>query len=101
MIMIDVLHTLDLGISQQTLGNLFFMFYNSPLAKGSTRKGKTHCLWMYIKSYYKRSNPPTQISALTPEMIKQDSKGPKFRAKGAEIRHFFAVWVRISRFDVD
>ena len=85
--MIDVLHALDLGVSQSALGNLFFEFWRSPLSKERNRKLKTVELWNLVKEYYKEFRPPTKINALTVEMVEQDGKSPKFRGKGAETRH--------------
>ena len=96
MIMIDVLHALDLGVSQVTLGNLFYEFWRSPLSKAKNRQLKTVELWNLIKDYYKIAKPPTRINALTVEMVKQDGKGPKFRGKGAETRHMVPFGVVLA-----
>ena len=86
-IMIDCLHTMDLGVTQVTLGNLFYEYWYSPMCKASNQALKTLELWKLIKEYYKRIKPASAISALTVEMVKQPKKGPKFRGKGAETRH--------------
>ena len=85
--MVDPLHALDLGVSQDTLGNVCFEFWYSPMSKTRGRESKTQELWLLIKTYYKRATPPTRISALTEDMIKQKGKGPTFRGKAAETRH--------------
>ncbi len=87
MIMVDPLHALDLGVSQDTLGNVCFEFWYSPMSKTRDRDSKTQELWLLIKTYYKRATPPTRISALTEDMIKQKGKGPTFRGKAVETRH--------------
>ena len=97
MIMIDVLHCLDLGVSQSLLGMLFWEFWLSSLSEGSNRAKKTEHLWRLIKQYYAKMQPPTRISALTVEMIKQPSKGPRFRGKGAETRHMVPFSVDLSQ----
>ena len=74
MIAIDVLHTLDLGISQDALGNLFHTFWNSILAKTNNKLTKTKELWDRIKSYYQRVHPPTTLNGLSVEMIQVDGK---------------------------
>ncbi len=100
-IMVDVLHTLDLGVSQVVLGHLFVEFWNSSLAKGNNRETKTIELWNLIKDYYNNAQPPTRISKLTVEMIKQDGKGPKFRGKGAETRHMVPFGVQLAKMMAD
>ncbi len=85
--MIDVLHTMDLGVSQDTLGNVFYEYWYSPLCKGSNQLAKSLESFGLIKAYYKRIKPASRITGLTVEMIKQPTKGPKFRGKGAETRH--------------
>ena len=87
MILVDTLHALDLGVSQDTLGNLFYAFWYSPLSKARNQTTKTLELLALIKEYYKQYKPQSRITGLTVEMIKRDKSGPKFRAKGAETRH--------------
>ena len=82
MIMIDCLHTLDLGISQDTLGNLFHVYLLSGLCRGGNRADKVNYLQQKNKVYYAQVRPPTRISNLTPDMIRRPGKSPKFRGKG-------------------
>ena len=86
MVCIDVLHCMDLGVSQDILGNLFIECLGT-ICKGKNRKLQTAALWERIKKYYKAFDPPTQLQSITYEMIKAEKKAPKLRAKGAETRH--------------
>ena len=86
MVMIDVLHCMDLGVSQDILGNIMWEALEW-VCEGSSRKAKVVDLWKQIKEYYDEFKPTTMLQALTVEMIKQTKKAPKFRAKGAETRH--------------
>ena len=87
MVVIDVLHAMDLGITQDILGNLFFAYMNSSLCTGSNKATRLSELWNRIKAYYRDKKPPTKINKLTYEMVKLNKKGPRFRGKGAETRH--------------
>lgn len=92
MVMVDVLHCMDLGVSQDILGNIFSEALDWVCA-GTSRKNRVVDLWRRIKQYYKEFQPGTMLQGLTVEMIKQTGKAPKLRAKGAETRHLvpFAV----------
>ena len=96
-IMIDCLHTMDLGVTQIVLGNLFYEYWYSPMCKGKNQATKTLELWGLMKEYYQRTKPPTRISALTVEMVKQSQKGPKFRGKGAETRHLVVFGYELAQ----
>ena len=87
MIVVDVLHALDLGVSQEAIGNLFFMYICGSYCTGSNRAEKLRDLWLKIKAYYKEAKPPTTLSSITMEMVRQQGKSPRLRAKAAETRH--------------
>ena len=86
MVVIDILHCLDLGVAQDALGNLFFEAQKSDLCAGRTQKLRVKKLWLKVKEYYKTSKPLSQIQTLTRTMIKQPTKSPKLKLKGAETR---------------
>ena len=54
---------------------------------GKNRDGKLNALLALMETYYKEYKPPSTIQNLTMDMVKQDKKYPKLRAKGAETRH--------------
>ena len=85
MVMVDVLHTMDLGVTQDCLGNLFWQACKFHFA-GKTRQDRVSQLWKAIKEHYRVHKTSTQLQNLTLEMIKQDNKAPKLRAKGGETR---------------
>ena len=93
MVMIDVLHCMDLGCTQDILGNIFWEAIDWLCTTGRTKKDKVAELWSKVRVYYSQLQPPTQLQGLTLEMIKGQKKAPKLRAKGAETRHLvpFAV----------
>jgi hypothetical protein len=83
--MVDWLHAVDLGVSQQVLGNLFHEVVE--IIDGATRKDRVLSLFAQIKAWYKEASPPSQFQALTPEMIKLPGKSPKLRSKAGECRY--------------
>lgn len=94
MIMVDVLHCLDLGVSQEALGNLFHYFMTK-MSVGKNKSERLFVLWRKIKDYYDRSRPPSRLNKLTEEMVKRSGKSPKLRAKGAETRHLVPFSVEL------
>ena len=83
-IMVDYLHTMDLGVATDCLGNLFLDFLS--LLPG-TRADKVPNLWRRMQQWYADHRPHSQLQTLTWEMIKKDATSPaKLRAKAAECR---------------
>jgi hypothetical protein len=95
-ITIDVLHAFDLGVSLNALGNLFWSTLGV-LFKASTIAARVTLLWDRLKRYYREFKPPNKLQKLTVEMIKQDKKGPKLRAKGGECRGLIAFGVELAQ----
>lgn len=83
--MVDWLHTADLGVAADAIGNLFDEIV--ALLPGQTRKLRVGALWARIKTYYAETRPPAQLQGLTPEMIRVEQKAPKLRAKAAQCRY--------------
>ena len=95
MVLIDVLHCMDLGCTQDILGNICFEALQW-VCKGSSRKEQVSDLWGQIQQYYKEFSPPTMLQGLTVEMIKRQKKAPKLKAKGAETRHLVPFGVLLA-----
>lgn len=88
MICVDVLHTLDLGVSQEVIGCVLYEFLMvSPIPTGRNKELRLAELWAKMQWYYKTFQPPSRISKLTFEMIKITGSPPRFRAKAADTRH--------------
>ncbi len=88
MITIDVLHCLDLGVTQDCLGNLFWECITHPtFLSGGSKQKRVDTLRGMILAHYREFKTSVRLQGLTVEMIKQDQKMPKLRAKGAETRH--------------
>ena len=95
MVMIDVLHCMDLGCSQDILGNIFWEAMPI-VCKGRSQKAQVEDLWGRIRQYYKEFQPTTTLQVLTLEMVRQRGKSPKLRAKGAETRHLVPFGVLVA-----
>ena len=85
MVVIDVLHCMDLGCTQDMLGNV--LWEGLSLYPGRAKGARLREMWLAIKAHYKAMRTPVQLEAITQEMIKQENKSPKLRAKGAATRH--------------
>ena len=86
-LMIDCSHTLDLGCTQDILGNIFHEYLNSTSCVGRTKANRLTNLWQKMKEYYKERKPPFRVNAITQDMVTRHNKHLKFKAKGAETRH--------------
>ena len=82
---IDVLHALDLGVTQDLIGNVLWE-YVVQFASGKNLGEKVKALALKLNAYYKKFGTPCRIDALSQDMIRRDGQGPKFRAKGAETK---------------
>ena len=87
MVVIGALHSVDLGVAAEVVGNIFREY----LQKMSKIKLeiKVQKLWVKLKDWYKINQAPSRLQGLTKDMIKkQKSKpAPKFKGKGAETRY--------------
>ena len=95
-IAIDILHALDLGVTADIIGNVFFEFIKSGLCEGTNKKAKVAHLWRMLKAHYGTHKTPNRLQALTYEMIKGDKKPPKMRTKGAETRSLVPFTLELS-----
>ena len=82
---IDVLHALDLGVTQDLIGNVLWEWVTQ-FAPGRNLSEKVKSVALKLKEHYKVFHTPCRIDALSQEMIRQDGKSPKLRAKGAETK---------------
>ena len=94
MVVIDMLHACDLGVSQVALGNLFWELLPS---FGPNRAAQIKHLWERINTYYKYADVSSKIQTLTSKMIKQPSKKPKLRTKGGETRGLIRFAAELAR----
>lgn len=99
-IVLDWLHVMDLGVSQDLIGCFFYDLISTPgILHGSTQAERCASLWKTLRSWYKQSNPPSKLDHLTVEMIRRTgvNSKPKLRAKGAETRYLVPFAATLSR----
>ena len=85
-VVLDWLHIVDLGISQDLIGNLLHELVLNGLP-GNNKQERLHVLWDKMKSFYVANKSPVRLGELTLEMFERSGKSPKLRAKGGETRH--------------
>ena len=82
--MVKCLHTMDLGVATDCLGNLLLEIL-SLLPR--TRADKVSNRWRRMKQWYADHRPHNQLQTLNWEMIKKDATNPaKLKANAAECR---------------
>ena len=95
LVAIDVLHALDLGLSQEVLGSLFFECMRDHLP-GRNKDERLEELQQELKLWYELHRPPSELDSLTHDMIVREGKAPRLRAKGAETRHLVLFGVHLA-----
>ena len=87
-VLLDWLHTMDLGVTADFLGNLFYHLVRGPdYIEGSTQEQRVRNLFVTMQAYNKEGQPSSRLQNLTLLMIrKSTSSSPKLRAKAAEAR---------------
>ncbi len=82
---IDWMHTVDLGVSQFTLGGLFFEILD--LLPGASRKTRLQGLWDKIQGYYtEHPEVHSKLDKLTEKMIRKENRSPELSIQAAETR---------------
>jgi len=93
---IDVLHALDLGFSQDLIGNVVWE-YSEHFAAGGTQSQRMAYVFVKLKEHYMKMRTTNRLQALTVEMVRSEaSKSPKMRTKGAETRNLVPFAVEIA-----
>jgi len=91
----DWLHTVDLGVGQDAIGNLFAEAVD--LLPGRTVHDRVQVLWNRVQAYYAREKVQARLDNLTLEMIRPPGKGPKLRSKAAECRHLYPFGAALAQ----
>ena len=96
-VMIDVLHTVDLGIAAHIIGNILFIYgVLRGVFGGGTYAERAEALGKALSSWYKRTKCASRMQgALTVERLRASGDWPKLKAKAAAVRHLakFALFV--------
>jgi len=101
----DILHSMDLGVTIEVLGNVFHTMTKDPVAPetepivpGDTPEDRTSRLWSEVKAQYQSRGTAVQLSGLERTWFFHGDNGfPVLsHVKAAEARHLapvaFAVW---------
>jgi hypothetical protein len=91
---IDWLHTVDLGVSQDILGNVFCEFMAT---QGGNKSQQLKTLWQRIRQYYQEVKPSSQLDGLTWDMVQSTGKSPKLKAKGGETRYLVPLAAELAQ----
>ena len=84
LVLVDWLHTMDLGVAADMLGNFFQEMLS--FMPGNNKKERVKHLWHLMQRWYDNHPEATRLLNLTPEMIKQDQKKPKLRGKASQVK---------------
>ena len=98
LILVNWLHTADIGIAGDVVGNMFNEV--AKLLPGRNKEERVKVLWGKVRLYYKASHTPNKLQTLTPAMIKANGKPPKHRAQAAITRHLVPCAAFIAQGDV-
>ena len=89
-IKVDLLHTADLGVTQEAIGHVLYEILQE-MGEGTMRQRCT-ILSSRLRSHYQEFRPCAQLQELTVDMLRKTGKPPKFRGKAALTRHLLP-WV--------
>ena len=96
---IDWLHTIDLGVSCDTLGNL--CWHLLPKFPGK-RSDQVAALFLTMKHFYTRNNMEARLSNLTAKMIRSSAKtSPKLKTRAGETRALIPWALEIAQTMLD
>ena len=70
---IDALHALDLGFSQDVVGNVVWEFIGS-VAEGRNLDLKVKYVWALLQKHYSEMKTAQKLQGLTLDMVRRDGK---------------------------
>jgi hypothetical protein len=90
---IGVMHCVDLGVTQEVLGNIFSEYLEKGGLPGRSQKIRCETLWVKLKTWYKLVKPKSQIQTLTVTKFKRgDGTTPSFKAKANRDKALGTIW---------
>jgi hypothetical protein len=100
-IMIDTLHTVELGLGAHITGNIFVELISRKVFGGNTLEDNTARLSEVLANLYKRDKEKNKLRGkLTIDKVRDQGGWPKLKAKGACVRHIakyaLELWVSYS-----
>ena len=94
MVMVDWLHTMDLGVLADVIGNVFWDAL--PLMGAPPRDRQVKSLWNMIQLYFAEAKVPDRLDGLTEEMIKDKKSAPRQRGRAAQVRYLSPFAARLA-----
>ena len=95
---IGALHCMDLGVTQDVLGNIFWEALHNLGLPGRSIKDRCKALWQKLQRYYKDNKSSNRFQDLTVPMVRKDYKStPKLKAKGGETRALLGFGVLLAQ----
>lgn len=82
--LLDWLHTADLGVGADALGNILVVVVDK--LPGASQAARVQALWAEMQQFYSREKSESRLDTLTWTMLKQPGKAAKLRGKAAEVR---------------
>jgi hypothetical protein len=82
-ILVDWLHTADLGCAADAVGNVWYACLQW---LGANRTEQVAALWTRLQAFYEANEVGPQLDSLTLLLIKQRGQPPKLRTKAARVR---------------
>ena len=87
-VMVDVLHTIDLGLAAHDIGNVFWRCVTLKVFGAATNGTNAHRLGQELNSWYNSVKEKSKLQGkLTIARIRTERGWPKLKCKGAAARH--------------
>ena len=87
-VMVDILHTVDLGIGAHIIGNIFWACVQQRVWAGSTQAARVEGLQAAVAKHYKDTKEKDRLRGeIKVEHLRTSAGWPKLKGKAAPIRH--------------
>lgn len=94
-VLVDWLHTMDLGVAADMLGNFFHEMLS--YMAGNNKKERVKSLWILMQRWYDSHPEASTLNHLTVEMIKKDQSKPKLRGKASQVKSLVPFAADLAR----
>ena len=94
---IGVLHCMDLGVTQDIIGNIFLEAITTLDWPGRSMADKVKTLWLRMQSFYKANRTNNRLQSVTLNTFRPfPNQPPKLKAKGGETRGLVGFGVMLA-----
>ena len=101
-VMIDVLHTADLGVTAHILGNILWECVVAKVWGEATQDGNVAECMKAIEQFYKHNKTTSKLQGkLTVDRLRTTGGWPKLKSKAAAARHLVPFAVGLARLHLD